>query len=349
MQAKFMQLPRTVLVGKNVIKNSNDVCSDLNLQGRVLIVSGPTTYKIAGKKLCNILGEEHDTEIIIANEGSIKEVENVKKIVFNKNIAFIAAIGGGRVIDIAKLVSKETGRDFLSIPTAASHDGIASSRSSLKHEGTTVSIRAKAPLGVIADIKIIKSAPYRLIASGCGDIISKFTAVKDWQLSNQINGEEISEYACALSLMTAKMVMDYRYKIKNLSEKSVRNVVKALISSGVAMSIANSSRPASGSEHKFSHALNEIALYPGLHGEQCGIGSIMMMYLHKGGWEDIKDALKEIGAPTTAAEIGVKKEQIIETMTKACKIRSKRYTILDEIRLNRRKAESIAKITGVID
>ena len=55
-----------------------------------------------------------------------------------------------------------------------------------------------------------------------------------------------------------------------------------MISSGMAISIAGNSRPASGSEHKFSHALDMIAPKPALHGEQCGVGTIMMMYLHGG-------------------------------------------------------------------
>lgn len=348
MRTKFMQLPRAVLVGKGTLARSNEICRDLKLEGRVLIVSGPKTYKIAGERTYDILEEEHDIEVVIVGDGSLGEVEDVKKTVRKKDIEFLVGVGGGRVIDTAKLVSKETGREFLSVPTAASHDGIASSRASLKHDGEAVSIQARAPLGVIADTEIIRKAPYRLIASGCGDIISKFTAVKDWELAHRVKGEEISEYACALSLMTAKMVMDSRDLIKKQSEESVRKVVKALISSGVAMSIAGSSRPGSGSEHKFSHALNIITPSPALHGEQCGVGSIMMMYLHKGEWRDIKDALKKIGAPTNAGELGVKEELIVEALTKASQIRPSRYTVIDGAGMDREKAEDIAKATGVI-
>lgn len=55
------------------------------------------------------------------------------------------------------------------------------------------------------------------------------------------------------------------------------------------MCIAGSSRPTSGSEHMFSHALD--VLHPGkaLHGEQCGVGCIMMMNLHGGDWKAIRD------------------------------------------------------------
>ncbi len=345
---KFMQLPRSVLVGKNVLRKANFVCDDLNLDGKCLVLTGPTTYKIAGKKLCDILSKERDVELEVINEASTAEAARIVKIVNKKGITFIAGVGGGKVIDVAKLASKKTALEFLSIPTAASHDGIASSRASLKHNKGSVSKPARAPLGVIADTKIIQNAPYRLLASGCGDIISKYTAIKDWELSNKVNGEEISEYASALSLMTAKIIMDSSKLIKKKEEVGVRKVVKALISSGVAMSIAGSSRPGSGSEHKFSHAIDITVPGPALHGEQCGVGSIIMMYLYKSNWKKIRTALRNIGAPTCAKELGIEDKYVISALVNAKNIRTSRYTILDEWNLTRNTAEKTLKETGVI-
>ncbi len=123
--------------------------------------------------------------------------------------------------------------------------------------------------------------------------------------------------------------------------------MKALVASGVAMSIAGSSRPASGSEHKFSHALDEVAPKPALHGEQCGVGTIMCMYLHGGNWQEIRSSLETIGAPTNAAQLGIEEEYIIEALLHAHTIRPERYTILGT-GLTREAAEKVAKITGVI-
>lgn len=347
MKSKFMQLPRAVLVGKDAILRADSVCRDLKLNGKVLVISGPHTYGIAGERLCSVLEEEHDIEVALVSEASMDEVEKVNKLIYKKKIDFIAGVGGGKVIDIAKLAAEKSSLEFISIPTAASHDGIASSRASIKHNKNTVSIAARAPLGVIADTEIIRKAPYRLTASGCGDIISKFTAVKDWELAHKIKGEEYSEYAAALSLMAAKIIINSCDVIRKNGEEGIRKVVKALISSGVAMSIAGSSRPGSGSEHKFSHVLDVIAPKPALHGEQCGVGSIMMMYLHGDDWEKIKNSLKRIGAPTNAEELGIEERYIIKALTKAHKIRPGRYTILGN-GLTEKKAREIASATGVI-
>jgi glycerol-1-phosphate dehydrogenase [NAD(P)+] len=202
-------------------------------------------------------------------------------------------------------------------------------------------------MAIVADTKIISQAPARLLAAGCGDIISNYTAILDWQLAHRLRNEEFSEYASALSGMTARMIVELAADIRPGLEESAKIVVKALISSGVAMSIAGSSRPASGSEHKFAHAMNRIAPGRALHGELCGLGTIMMMYLHGGDWKMIKRALMLVGAPTTAADAGLEAENVIEALTNAHEIRPERYTILDT-GLNRIAAVRAAEVTGII-
>jgi glycerol-1-phosphate dehydrogenase [NAD(P)+] len=148
--------------------------------------------------------------------------------------------------------------------------------------------------------------------------------------------------------MTAKMTLESADAIKEGLIESAALVVKALISSGMAISIAGTSRPASGSEHKFSHALDIITPKPALHGEQCGVGTIMMMYLHGGDWKFIRDTLKTIKAPTTANEMGIDPEYIIKALTMAHTIRKDRYTILGDRGLTKDAAEELATVTGVI-
>lgn len=345
-KSKFMQLPRAVLVGKDAILELNSLLEDLKLEGRALIVADKTTYEIAGKKCQEVLNDRHETAVKLISDATVSEVDRITESC--KEADFAVGVGGGKVIDVAKLASKNNSLEFLSIPTAASHDGIASSRASIKGKDGSVSIGAHAPLGVLADTEIIKNSPYRLYASGCGDIISKFTAVMDWELAQRVKGEEISEYSIALSRMTAQIIMDSCDVVAKRSEEGVRKVVKALISSGVAMSIAGTSRPGSGSEHKFSHALDRIAPNGGLHGEQCGLGTIMMMHMHGGDWRKIRDALKKIGAPTTAAELGLDDDIIIEALLKAREIRPHRYTILEHTPIDRKSARELATNTQVI-
>ena len=114
------------------------------------------------------------------------------------------------------------------------------------------------------------------------------------------------------------------------------------------MSIAGSSHPCSGSEHLFSHALDMIKPNHAMHGEQCGVGTIMMAYLHKADWKKIKETLKTLGAPTNDEELGVKREDIVEALELSSTIRPERYTILSKLVLNYEDYEKLARITNVI-
>ena len=122
-----------------------------------------------------------------------------------------------------------------------------------------------------------------------------------------------------------------------------------MINSGVTAGIARSSRTCSGSEHLFSHALEYISNGKcGLHGERVGIGTIIMAKLHKLNWIEIKNALRIIGAPTTAKEISVDKDDIIKAFVLAKKIRPERYTILNRIDLNKNQIQDLIEEIGII-
>ncbi|KUO41711.1 MAG: glycerol-1-phosphate dehydrogenase [Hadesarchaea archaeon DG-33-1] len=346
-EPKKIELPREVWMGPRVLRQVSDVCSRLCQSKSALIIADPLTFKLAGDKVRHLLAEAHfEVKHTLIKRADMATVARVRRAI-KQGVDLLIGVGGGKCIDVAKFSSFLEGKPFISTPTAASHDGIASARASIKGGGRLTSVQTHAPLAIVADTLIIKRAPHRLLAAGCGDLIANFTAVRDWELAHHLRGEPYSEYAAALSLMSAKIVMENAEVIRRHTEESVRKVVKALISSGVAMGIAGSSHPASGSEHLFSHALDLIVPKPALHGEQCGVGTIMMMYLHGDDWQAIREALRTIGCPTSAKELGIPPKYIAKALIIAHRIRRERYTILRD-GLNRRAAERLATETGVI-
>ncbi|RLF46226.1 MAG: NAD(P)-dependent glycerol-1-phosphate dehydrogenase [Thermoplasmata archaeon] len=346
-KSKLMEFPRDVVVGHGVIEDIGELCERVNLEGKCLVVHDETTKRIAGERVASLLGKKYEVYDVVVEKATMKEVRRVQRMAKKMEANFLVAVGGGSVIDIAKLASYKNKTPFVSVPTAASHDGIASPRASIKDNGVSISKEARSPLAILADTAIISKAPYRMLASGCADVISNLTAILDWQLAQRLKGEYYSSFAVALAKTAAETIIENARYIKPGIEEAVWIAVKSMIVSGVAMSVANSSRPASGAEHMFSHALDRIAPGKAMHGEQCGVGAIMMMYLHGGDWESIKDALKEIGAPTTAKELGVTKRDIIKALTIAHKIRPERYTILGTDGITKEAAEKLVKITGV--
>jgi len=348
-KARTMSFPRQVLAGHDCVHQIGAMCEDFELKGTALIVTGPTTGKLAATPVRDSLVQKkfevHQVEVGGATQQNLVKVEETTKDV---QASFLVGVGGGSKIDLAKLASANLKIPFVSVPTSASHDGIASPRASIKDGANSLSLNAAVPMGVIADTMLIVKAPYRLLAAGCADVISNSTAILDWQLAERLRTEDFSSSAANLAKYAAESIIESAAAIKPNLEESVWVAIRPIIISGISMAVAGSSRPTSGSEHMFSHILDNIAPGKALHGEQCGVGSIMMMYLHGGDWQRIQDALQMIGAPTTAKELDVTKEQLIEALVHAHEIRKDRYTILGDRGLTADSAERLARITKVI-
>jgi glycerol-1-phosphate dehydrogenase [NAD(P)+] len=340
-RSRWMQLPRDVVIGHRALTHVPGVCSDLRLGRSALVVTGTHTRNLAGEEVIALLSEEYEVRSFVADTISMQVIREAEKAA--REVDFLVGVGGGRVIDTAKIVSYNLDRQFISVPTAASHDGIASARASVPMEGGSASLEAHPPIAIVADTEIIARAPHRLLAAGCADIMSNYTACLDWELAHRLRGEPVSEYAIALSRMTAELLMKNARTIKPCQEESAWFVTKALVSSGVAMSIAGSSRPGSGGEHKFGHALERLAPGKALHGEACGIGTIIAMYLHGGDWREIREALRQIGAPVTPEEVGIPDKTAVEALLLAKDIRPERFTILD-MGLSQESAEHLVRM-----
>ena len=343
-----IDLPRIVLVGRGVLSALNGICGELGFH-RALIVTGRSTLKVAGEKVQWILANDGiNSDKSIVEDAQLETVGRVMEDAQRSKAEVLIGVGGGRSIDVAKLAAAKTGCAFISVPTVASHDGIASSLASVKGMERPYTVKAVSPIAVVMDSGIIAASPYRFTAAGCGDVISKATEVEDWKLAHRDNGDYYGAYAGSLALMSSQLIMESAEKIRQNTVETIRDLLEALISCSTAMSIAGSSRPCSGSAHLFSHSLDLIVDKPALHGEQCGVGTIMMARLHGLDWEKIRDSLTKIGAPTTAEGLGVKREKILEALTMAQGVRPDRYTILSKIRLDHASAEALATETGVI-
>ena len=331
---KNVGFPRIVEVSENARKKIRNVLEAMECSS-VILVTGKNVYKATASRIEERLKDVVSRTIFVKSL-KISSVRSVEFEIGFEEIDGIVAIGGGRVLDFGKVLATEINVPFISMPSTASHDGIASPIASFKEGGKPISISTDPPAAVLADITIIRNSPIRLIRAGYGDLISNVTAVKDWKLGKDIKDEEYNEVAASMALMPANLLLVEAERLDLKTPSHLELLVKGLILSGVTISLVGSSRPVSGAEHKFSHALDYLGYGHGMHGEQVAIGTIIMEYFHEkeygiGDWELIKRSLEKIHAPTTAKEIGLNKEQVVEALEYAKKIRRKRYTILDEI------------------
>ncbi len=346
-----IELPKRVVVGYGVLDELPRHVIELGLGSSVLVLSGSTATKAWGLQVKQLLEDRGlDVQVEEVRAPTVSEVERILSGVEGRYDVVIG-VGGGKVLDVAKCIALRLESKLVTVPTTPSHDGIASPFASIKGLDRPTSVRTVVPALVVADIDIVSSAPRRQILAGYGDLLGKLTAVLDWRLAHRLRGEYYGEYAASLAILSAKHVirMHEAFSKNRIPKEAVRNLVEALISSGVAMGIAGSTRPASGSEHMFAHALDIVANYPALHGEEVALGTIMMLYLHGKNWRRVRSIMRSVGLPTSAKELGVSDDKVIEALTRAHSIRPERYTILGEKGLTWEAAERLARVTEVIE
>lgn len=196
-------------------------------------------------------------------------------VALKKDTTAIVGIGGGRSLDVAKYMAFLARIPFIAVPTSLSNDGFCSPGASLTVAGARRSLPAALPFGVIIDTDACLAAPESLWLSGVGDLVAKLTAVRDWKLAFHATGERVNDFAALLSDATVHQFIS-RPRHDKLG---ARLLGTSLMLNGIAMEICGSSRPASGSEHLVSHALDQLSSRPRLHGIQVGMATYVVSRL----------------------------------------------------------------------
>src|SRR5215469_4421761 len=178
----------------------------------------------------------------------------------------LVGVGGGKALDVAKYTAGLAGLPYFAVPTSLSNDGFCSPQASLTLEGKRRSLPTGLPEALVVDLAVCQRAPRTLWHSGVGDLCSKFTAVSDWKLAFKRREVPVNDLA---ALMSDASVFQFMANPES-DEQGMRLLATALMLNGVAMEIAGSSRPASGSEHLISHALDMSGARLRLHGLQTG-------------------------------------------------------------------------------
>lgn len=236
--------------------------------------------------------KQHDIELCctsIVRHASIEEATSIAESLPTADC--MLGLGGGKALDTAKYIGSLTNLPTIVLPTSLSNDGFCSPQSSLTQNGKRVSVKSSMPTGVIVDTVACLNAPKILWLAGVGDLVSKLTAVRDWKLAFHHQGVYVDDFA---ALMSDASVFQFMGQ-PDYNASGIQRLATALMLNGVAMSICGSSRPASGSEHLISHALDAISQRPRLHGLQVGVATFLMSHLHGTGTEMIRTFFRRTG------------------------------------------------------
>lgn len=255
---------------------------------KVFLVSDRNTWKAAGREAefrilqagIRIKRMILDYDELIPNEQVIGEILAA----FPMDADLILAVGSGTINDLCKFISSRVHVDYMVFASAPSMDGFVSIGAALMLNHVKTTIDCHGPVAVIGDTDILAKAPMRLIAAGLGDTLGKYTCLLDWKLSHLINGEYYCPEVVGMVEKALQTVIEKGPMVQNRDPEAIKAVTEALVLTGIAMSFTGNSRPASGCEHHLSHYWEMKMLMerkvPALHGEQVGVGLIMMLNLY---------------------------------------------------------------------
>lgn len=329
MNIKEITIPSLLKIGSGKIQKIGKYLFDRKFT-KVAIFFSQGIESIVSKELYDGLNK-FNIEIIHKDNISDINIENVVHTAFKipSKTNVLLGIGGGKALDYSKYCAHILKLPFISVPTSVSNDGFASPNTSLIVSGKRKSVKSTIPYGVVCDIDVISSAPEVSLFSGIGDTISKITALWDWKQAFLKGFEDFNDFA---GLM-AHNSLDIIYESNNLNIESKEfkyKMVNSLVLSGIAMEIAGSSRPASGSEHLISHGLDTVSQNPKMHGLQVGVATYLCSYLQNNNFDNVKDFLTKSKFIEFMINNPIDKDCFVEALKVAPSIKQNYYTILSQ-------------------
>ena len=242
-------------IGSAYINKVGNILSENNISGKILYISDPVINELYGNVVRSQIEQIGYLKEEIVDCNTISYAMSVAERVIATDIDCIVGVGGGKVLDVCKYAAYISKTVYLSIPTTAANDGLASPIAVLKRkDGKPKSLGCAMASMILVDTDIISSGPQRLIKAGIGDTISNYMALKDWDFAVAQGKDVMNGYAYLMSQTSLDVLMKTQYDY--ICPEFVEVLVKSLVLSGIAMDFAGSSRPVSGSEHLFSHALD---------------------------------------------------------------------------------------------
>jgi glycerol-1-phosphate dehydrogenase [NAD(P)+] len=320
-------------LGKYLRKNGFD---------RVALFYGQGMADLVGKNVAISL-ESSEIQVVVERTIADNDVAGVVSgaLTLPRGVQAVVAVGGGVALDVGKYAGFLTRLPVVAVPTAVSNDGFCSPGASLMVDGRRVSCPATIPFGVVIDTAVVAGSPARFTYSGIGDLLSKFSAIADWKLAYHQTGETINDFAVMISLQSVQNLVTHAEKSVD-DQRFLQLMCGALVMSGVAMEVAGSSRPASGSEHLISHAYDELAPKPSLHGLQVAVATLATTWL-QGNPEHgtVLRVLTETGVAAHLAENRLDRSAFVEAVRVAPTVKPGYHTVLSSLEARDRLCEHL--------
>ena len=327
-------------IGPGKITEIETTLRESGISGKILYVSDPYVDSLYGSIVRSQIESVGRIKEQSVDRNTIAYAMEVAERVIATDVDCIVAMGGGKTLDVGKYAAFVSKRPFLSIPTTMAHDGIVSPIAVLKRQDDKPkSLGCAMPSMIILDTKLISTCPPQLIKAGIGDTISNYMALKDWDFAVSRGKDEMNGYAYMMSRTSLDALMKTQYD--HICPDFIDVLANCLVLSGIAMDYAGSSRPVSGSEHLFSHALDYYCEKQNLHGLNVALGTVAVLKIIGEDPAEVVNYLKKFEVDVNPSHMELSEDTFVYCMQHATEMRSNRYTYLHEADLNTDKLRRI--------
>ena len=249
---------RALKIGKGILPQCAQVFREQFGNQPAIIVADENTWKVAGQTVNGAFkasGYQVLEPFIFRDADLYAESSFVAKLeaALQSHSAIPVAVGSGTINDLTKLVAHRLGRTYMCGATAASMDGYTAFGASITHEGLKQTFFCPAPMAVVADLDVICNAPGLMNSWGYADLVAKVTAGADWIVADALGAEAIETQAWNIVQGRLREMISDAPGVLSRTPEAIERLVEGLMLGGFAMQSAQSSRPASGAEHQFSH------------------------------------------------------------------------------------------------
>lgn len=322
-----------LIIGHNNAPEVARIFKELFPDKKALVVADTNTWRVCGEavqKALSSAGIPSDSPFIYDDPALYAEYKYVDQLeaVLKNTDAIPVAVGSGSINDLVKLAAHHCDRRYISVATAASMDGYTAFGASITYQGSKQTFSCPAPLAVIADLDIIAAAPKGMNASGYADLLAKLTAGADWMLADAVGVEPIDDKSWQMVQGNLRDWVGDPAGVANGDSRALENLVAGLMMGGFAMQHLQSSRPASGAEHQFSHLWDmQDHKHNGAsvsHGFKVGIGTVASARLYEYLYTLDLEQL-DIDATVKAWPDWETREQEIQTSFELAEIRDKSF------------------------
>jgi glycerol-1-phosphate dehydrogenase [NAD(P)+] len=255
-----------------------------------VVVTDSRTFAVAGRDVVDALrktGHDCGEPMVLADPALYAEyrfLEEVQTALAGRR-GIPVAVGSGTINDLTKLAAHRLGRPYMAVATAASMDGYTAFGASITHLGRKQTFACPAPAVVVADLDVIAAAPRELNAAGYADLLAKVPAGADWLLADAAGVEPVDAHAWQTVQGQLRNAVADPAGVRRGDMGAIRRLTVGLMMGGFAMQATQSSRPASGAEHQFSHLWDmQHHTHDGAapaHGFKVGIGTLASVALYE--------------------------------------------------------------------